>query len=339
MLETRVKVINARMVDIDRSDKNIILHDETIIPYDTLVLAMGLQDKTLQSMGFVSRGIAPVPKDKRRIEGLLSVDDPYLYSHLRSGGTLMNALTNRRRPQNCVIYGRTLHAYATIKGLIQRGMRPEQITLVQPGKTCHLNEAYDDEEEMNADIPYINPQAFEDEYIETKIHKALEGKGVRIVKNAQLMQVMEDEESQLESVLFKLLDIPDEEEDEDELEGIDEEQQDYQERDSKMSSGGGAGMDGDSVEGEGENKSQNQGEGEQVVQKKRRKKNELELQCRVLITAGHKDVDGDVFNSIHNNGLVYNGRLIVDKNFQTTDPSIFASGPLCEFSGRYKAIS
>jgi len=42
MLETRVRVINARMVDIDRSDKNIILHDETIIPYDTLVLAMGL---------------------------------------------------------------------------------------------------------------------------------------------------------------------------------------------------------------------------------------------------------------------------------------------------------
>jgi hypothetical protein len=58
-----------------------------------------------------------------------------------------------------------------------------------------------------------------------------------------------------------------------------------------------------------------------------------------LITAGYKDVDDDVFTSIHNNGLVYNGRLIVDKNFQTTDPSIFAAGPLCEFSGRYKAIS
>ena len=98
-----------------------------------------------------------------------------------------------------------------------------------------------------------------------------------------------------------------------------------------------AGLDGESIEGDGENKSQNQEE--QVVLKKKRKKNELELQCRVLITAGHKDVDGDVFNSIHNNGLVYNGRLIVDKNFQTTDQSIFSAGPLCEFSGRYKAIS
>lgn len=42
MLETRVKVINARMIDIDRSDKNVILHDETVIPYDTLILTMGL---------------------------------------------------------------------------------------------------------------------------------------------------------------------------------------------------------------------------------------------------------------------------------------------------------
>jgi hypothetical protein len=195
MLETRVKVINARMVDIDRSDKNIILHDETIIPYDTLILAMGLQDKTLQSMGYVSRGIAPLPKDKKRLEGLLSVDDPYLYQHLRQGGTLMNALTNRRRPQNCVVYGATLHAYCTIKGLVQRGMRPEQITLVLPGKTCHLNEAYDDEEEMIADLPYINPDAFEDEYIESKVHRMLEGKGIRIIRNALLMQIMEDEEN------------------------------------------------------------------------------------------------------------------------------------------------
>ena len=58
--------------------------------------------------------------------------------------------------------------------------------------------------------------------------------------------------------------------------------------------------------------------------KKKRKKNEKEVPCKVLITAGHRDVDEDVFQSIHNNGLVYNGRLIVDKNFNTTDPSIFA---------------
>jgi len=42
MLESRIRVINARMVDIDRSDKNVILDDQTVIPYDTLILAMGI---------------------------------------------------------------------------------------------------------------------------------------------------------------------------------------------------------------------------------------------------------------------------------------------------------
>lgn len=244
----------------------------------------------------------------------------------------MNALTNRRKPQNCVIYGRGLHAYCAIQGLISRGMRPEQITLVIPGYACHVMESYDEEEEMLADLPFINPPAFDDEYIENKIHSLLEGKGVRIVKNAQLLEILEDEENQIEFVLFKLLDIPDEEEEEDEPEGLDNERSEHDSRIDGLEGNGGSG---DLNDGDLE-KSQQE---EQVVQKKKRKKNQLELQCRVLITAGHRDVDLDVFNAIHNNGLVYNGRLIVDKNFQTTDPSIFAAGSLCEFSGRYKALS
>lgn len=101
---------------------------------------------------------------------------------------------------------------------------------------------YDDEEDMLNDLPFINPQAFEDEYIEAKIHRILEKKGVRIVRNTLLMQVIENDESQVESVVFKLLDIPDEEEDEDEIEGVDEDNaaqqlHDQPERDSKLSSG------------------------------------------------------------------------------------------------------
>ena len=76
---------------------------------------------------------------------------------------------------------------------------------------------------------------------------------------------------------------------------------------------------GSGAAGTGEDMSQNDEDGEQedheVKNKIKRKKNELEVECKVLITAGHKDVDQDVFLSIHNNGLVYNGRLIVDKSF------------------------
>lgn len=41
MLENRVKVINGRMIDIDRTNKTIILHN-SLVPYDTLILTMGL---------------------------------------------------------------------------------------------------------------------------------------------------------------------------------------------------------------------------------------------------------------------------------------------------------
>jgi len=194
-----------------------------------------------------------------------------------------------------------------------------------------VEESYDEEEEMEKDLPTINPEAFEDEYTYDKVHEIIEGLGVRIIKNARLLQIKDDNFAQLGSVVFKLLDIPDEEEDEDDLEGI-EQRTDQDGRDSQMSSVNNMG-EGESQDREGD-KSQ-----EEAVHKKKRKKNELELECKVLITAGHLDVDQDVFNAIHSNGLVYNGRLIVDKNFQTTDPSIFAAGSLCEFSGRYKSLS
>ena len=42
MLESRVRVLDSRMIDIDRSDKNIILNDGNVVPYDNLVLAMGI---------------------------------------------------------------------------------------------------------------------------------------------------------------------------------------------------------------------------------------------------------------------------------------------------------
>jgi len=45
-------------------------------------------------------------------------------------------------------------------------------------------ESYDDEEEMLADLPFINPPAFDGETIENKIHKMIEIKGIRIVRNA-----------------------------------------------------------------------------------------------------------------------------------------------------------
>lgn len=59
---------------------------------------------------------------------------------------------------------------------------------------------------------------------------------------------------------------------------------------------------------------------------------ELELVASVLVIDEGKDVDPIVFAAINANGLVYDGRLVVDETFRTTDPDIFAAGPLTKFS-------
>ena len=62
----------------------------------------------------------------------------------------------------------------------------------------------------------------------------------------------------------------------------------------------------------------------------------LDVECRFFVTSGLIDIDKEIFSIIHENGLVYNGRLIVKSNFQTTQNNIFACGKICEFSQRYK---
>ena len=53
----------------------------------------------------------------------------------------------------------------------------------------------------------------------------------------------------------------------------------------------------------------------------------------MMVTSGLVDIDYEIFFIIHENGLVYNGRLIVLSNFQTsTEPQIFCCGKICEFS-------
>lgn len=74
------------------------------------------------------------------------------------------------------------------------------------------------------------------------------------------MQIIENDENNIESVLFKLLDIPDEEEEEDDIEGLEgaAEDNNNDDRESKMSSAQHKenADGGESIEnGEGENKS------------------------------------------------------------------------------------
>ncbi|KAJ1620362.1 hypothetical protein T492DRAFT_1078537 [Pavlovales sp. CCMP2436] len=65
-------------------------------------------------------------------------------------------------------------------------------------------------------------------------------------------------------------------------------------------------------------------------------KHERELPCALLLTADEPDVDDAIFRACNSNSLVYDGRLVIDARFRTSDASIFAAGPLTKFSRRYR---
>lgn len=74
----------------------------------------------------------------------------------------------------------------------------------------------------------------------------------------------------------------------------------------------------------------------EITQLKESLNDDIFLNSRMLVTSGLVDIDTEIFQIIHDNGLVYNGRLIVKSNFQTTENEIFCCGKICEFSQRYK---
>ncbi|KAF0974831.1 hypothetical protein FDP41_006305 [Naegleria fowleri] len=61
----------------------------------------------------------------------------------------------------------------------------------------------------------------------------------------------------------------------------------------------------------------------------------LELDCSLFINCHSKDVDDGILSTVNRQSLVFDGRLIVDTQFRTTDPSIYSAGPMAKFSRRF----
>lgn len=334
LLDSRITVLDARMVDIKRKDKSIKLDKQAILPYDVLVLTLGLGDTQLQELELVSEGVGRLNElygirpDKEYIKGVFSIDDPYLYETFsvnKGKESPIARLTRRKRPENIVVYGRSLHVYSFINGLINKGVKPERITLVLPPKTFDKKKEFASNQEKwdYEDLLVWDPPAFEDEAIEEKVHQILTRLGVTLKLNLKLTEFSTDKDKNLQMSKFKRYNengqpiekkvkIADEDE------------------------------DGEDGEDHGENADREYGEdgeedenGDEDAEEEE-EKDEEEIPTTIFVTSRANDIDTSIFSAIHENGLVYNGRLTVKRNFQTNDPAIFAAGRLCEFSQRYK---
>lgn len=60
------------------------------------------------------------------------------------------------------------------------------------------------------------------------------------------------------------------------------------------------------------------------------------IPCNVLLCSGSKGIERVTFEAINSSSLVYDGRLVVDHNFCTNDPAVYAAGVITKFARRYR---
>ena len=58
----------------------------------------------------------------------------------------------------------------------------------------------------------------------------------------------------------------------------------------------------------------------------------IKLACFAFLGATKSLCSVDVFSAVNDSGLVYDGGIVVDKNFRTVDPWIYAVGDTTRFS-------
>lgn len=306
MLELRVRILDSRMVQIDRQQKCCILHDGSMLPYDYLVVATGLQDDSLHALKIQSMGVEHVTDGYRRVNGAMSAADPSIRDLLVEGGTLVKSLIWNPLSY-AVVYGRSLNAYCVVQGLLLRQVPAKKIILVLPAR---LQAQATAQQGLSVDAFY------EGDEVEKKIHHILETMGLKVYEGYRLLGIQQCTRDRLKGLILE-----DQNGGEVAPRPAEELAAAEREREKRFPAPEAARAPMGIMEDFGASPAG-------LPQKL--------LACRLCITADALNVDPDIFNSVHGNGLVYDGRLIVDHNFCSTDPGIFGAGSLCEFSRRFQ---
>ena len=118
--KSNVRIVKARMVDIDREGQCIILSDESYLAYDILVITTGLQDGTINKIQEENDSLS-IPS------GVLSLSgnniSKYIEKELSKGSSVS---------KHVVLYGSDISIFSAVHALISRGVHGEAITLVYP---------------------------------------------------------------------------------------------------------------------------------------------------------------------------------------------------------------
>ena len=168
----RVRLVESRMVGIERARKAVVLPDDSILPYDYLVVAPELGDQSL----------VPLGAEAAAVRGAFSLSDEEAVASavafLETSGALGGG--------TIAVYGASLDAYCTVQALLARGVKPSQIVAVQPPPSANA------------------PDAFGDPRVAEKVAAKMAQLGVRVDKNVRLAGLESDEQQNLSACLLEL---------------------------------------------------------------------------------------------------------------------------------------
>ena len=120
------------------------LPDDSVLPYDYLVIAPDFADQSLLPLGAEAVGVT----------GAFSVIDEEAES------AAVAFLDSQHTPVPVIVYGASLNAYCAIQAVLSRGVLPAAVTFVQPTSTAG--------------------DYFCDPRVHTKVHQVLDSIGVQV---------------------------------------------------------------------------------------------------------------------------------------------------------------
>ena len=333
LLEKRIKIINSKVLDIKPKQKYIQFEDLSILNYDYLILTLGLQDHIWKDLKQVCdknlaekfaefrdsqdkldnpnqkevqanlNSLNTIQNDLKEQIGkmIFSIDNPNIYEQFSV--TDHKLISLRKNPHyEILLYGRNLNLLCFIQGLLRRNVPPKKIKLVIPNIKFDLVASKQGmkDERKRKDKNKDNEYDNNLEFINGNSMENCPEVQKYIIKVLREKGVEVYENYNFAGVKLKREEFTD-------PANIKAELQDLIIESFRFVEDGKEGGD-------------------------------VFLTTNLIITGGMLDVDPIVFKFIHENGLVYNGRAIINNQFLTADNFIFAAGKLCEFSQCYSYI-
>ncbi|CAM9677642.1 unnamed protein product, partial [Ectocarpus fasciculatus] len=342
-LERHVRVVRSRMVHLDRENGAILLPDGSVVPYDVLVLCTGLQDDTSRRLGLWAPGLNP---SSPGVPGFISLDSPFLRVDVEK------ALAKAPPDAGVVVHAVALKALCAVRGLIDMGVAPGRISVVRPlpagsappppPRMADVAVSAVDDEEKTAPPGSArrgkgvktssSTWSLGDEAVDTAAVAAVARAGINDAGERRLEGVRVDSEGGVAAAVFAGKDV-------DSRGGGDASgRKQRRSKSHEKSEKSGAPKTGAAAAAAGEVTDRSGGGGDNRSTGEEKKEGEEDatgsdfLACGLLLCGDTPNVDPDVFRAANNSGLVYDGRLVVDPTFRTSDPAVLAGGTLTKFS-------